>query len=99
MTEPREVTVSDEEAREFMRAHKDAVTKGNPGPLPPHMRPDPDAVERRSIEYTRQALAAFLARRVPDAITFDPHDECTHQSWKDKFHGANKFRDKVLKGV
>lgn len=44
------------------------------------------------------ALAAFLAARVPDAVAFDPSDEHTHQGWKDKFHGANKFRDAVLRG-
>ncbi len=88
MTNPSEVVVSDEQAIEFMHEYKRLVLELNPGPLPPYSRPDPNGPERRAIEYTRQALAAFLAKRVPGAQ--GPQSPIAV--------GFNACRDKVLKG-
>lgn len=80
MTEPREVTVSDEQAAYHCIEMLLPCTAEN-------------------LLNAKQALAAFLARRVPDAM-----DE---QVWITKHVarglpeniGHNACRDKVLKGV
>jgi hypothetical protein len=94
MTDPSEVVVSDEQAIEFMREYKRLVLELNPGPLPPYSRPNPNGPERRAIEYTRQALSAFLAERVPDAKT-GSDSRCCNLIAEDTW---NELRDRVLKG-
>lgn len=79
MTEPREVTVSDEEALLFVRRQR--ALWGEAG--------------MHGVQSTKEALAAFLARRVPDA----PHVVGSGPFEAQWVAGAKQLRDKVLKGV
>lgn len=83
MTAPREVTVSDEQVDAFYVALK----------LLPSILEQTEGV---TPEMIRRALAAFLARRVPDAMDDDDaEDSC--EAFGIAWH--NHCRDKVLKGV
>lgn len=83
MTEPREVTVKDEEVDAFIEPWRDVITRNG-------------SLELWREKY-RMAVQVIIARRVPDAKAFgdDNRDEA-HDAW---VQAHNACRDKVLKGV
>jgi len=95
MTNPSEVTISDAEVEAFITAHKREVAKRPSGPLPPYVPIDPDGPARMAREEVRQALAAFLAARVPGA---KDEDDAENSREECRIAGHNACRDAVLKG-
>lgn len=85
MTEPREVTVSDEEVQAFRNAVLDTAYHRGPNPTP-----------EENDRAIRAALAAFLAARVPDVP--QEKDALDHEMIAER-NAVIEFRDKVLKGV
>jgi len=81
MTHPSEVTISDAEVAEFRTRLNSNLTQG--------------FIPKVADAY-REALAAFLAARVPDAPFQDP--EMRNDYYLRHDEGFNKCRAAVLKG-
>lgn len=85
MTNPSEVKISDAEAVAF---YKRALL----APDEQDMQPDPG-----SLETVRQALAAFLARRVPDA-EIEPSPYAWDYDEINMAAAHNSLRSQILSG-